>query len=113
MKEKFKINCKNCLENKMQSDKIQTTLEGDSGYSNWTVIDSGKVAFKCHGCGKYGSSDEYDKPNELDNFTIRCLQCDTFDEVEYNIQDVDGEEEETNMTCKKCGNKLEEDIDVK
>lgn len=108
MKEElFKINCKNC-----GSDKIQTTLEGDSGYSDWTVMDSGKIAFKCHGCGKYGSTYEYDKPNELSNFNIRCLKCDAVDEWDYWIANVDHNEDEvTHIECKKCGNKLLEDID--
>ena len=68
--EKFKINCISC-----GSDKIQTTLEGDNGYSDWTVMETGFVSFKCHGCGKFGSTDTFAKPNELSNFNVRCLKC--------------------------------------
>ncbi len=102
--EKFKINCKSC-----GSDKIQTTLQGASGYSNYTVMEAGKVAFKCIGCGKYGSTDTFDKPNELSNFNIRCLKCDSVDNWDYNIQDVDHEGAETSMWCKSCGNRIIEE----
>lgn len=97
--EKFKINCISC-----GSDKIQTTFEADSGYSNWTVMDCGFISFKCHGCGKFGTTDDYAKPNELSNFNIRCLKCDEENNWDYEIQDVDGEDDETHISCKKCGN---------
>jgi len=98
----FKVTCKNC-----KSDgKIQTTMESDSGYSNWTVMDNGYVEFKCHGCGKFASTDEYkDKPNnQPENFEVECNKCGS-KEWGYNIQDVDGEDEPTHILCKKCGAK--------
>lgn len=76
-------------------------MEGDSGYSNWTVMDSGAIEFKCHGCGKFASTDEYKKPNEPENFEVICNQCGSKD-WGYDIQDVDQEEEPTNIHCKKC-----------
>lgn len=101
-KEKFKINCKNC-----GSDKIQSTLEGDSGYSDYTVIDSGRIAFKCIGCGKYGSTDKYEIPNELSNFNIRCLKCDKVNYWDYWIRSVDYlDNEKTYIECKNCLNRL-------
>jgi transcription elongation factor Elf1 len=102
--EKFKVNCKNC-----GSDKIQLSLEKDGGYSNWTVMSDGKVAFKCHGCGKYGSTLDYERPNELSNFNVRCLKCDEIDNWDHSIQDVDENRGPTNITCKKCGNQQEQE----
>lgn len=94
------IVCKNpdCI-----GGRIETTMEGDSGYSNWTVMDSGFIEFKCHGCGKFASTDTYKKPNEPENFTVSCNKCGSL-EWESNIQDVDREyqEEETNIECKNC-----------
>lgn len=103
----FRISCKNpvCI-----GGRIETTLEDDSGYSNWTVMDSGKVAFKCHGCGKYGSTYEYDEPNELDNFEVICLNCPDFRQKDENwsfgIGDVDGENISTHIECKTCGQRV-------
>ncbi len=92
-----------CLNPDCIESKIQTTLEGDSGYSNWTVEDSGFVEFKCHGCGKFGSSDKYKTApnNQLSNFEVKCKLCGST-EWTPNIQDVDGEEEPTNVECKNC-----------
>lgn len=81
--------------------RIETTMSSDSGYSNWTVMDSGSVEFKCHGCGKFASTDKDKKPNEPENFMVECLKCGSI-EWEENIQDVDGYKEETNIECKKC-----------
>lgn len=100
----FSVKCKNpdCI-----GGSIQTTLENDSGYSNYTVIDSGKVAFKCHGCGKYGSTYEYDSPNELKNFGIICLNCSEYDrdkeDWSFHIGDVDEETQKTHIECNRCG----------
>ena len=93
-----KISCSNpvCI-----GGRIETTLYGDAGYSNWTVMDSGAVEFKCHGCGKFASTDTYKKPNEPDNFKVECLKCGS-EKWEENIQDVDGEDDETNIECKGC-----------
>lgn len=98
-----KIRCKNpqCI-----GGRIETTFESDSGYSNWTVMDSGYVEFKCHGCGKFASTDSYKKPNEPENFEVTCLQCGST-EWEENIQDVDCEEPPTYIECKKCHVKSE------
>jgi len=104
----FKITCKNpqCI-----GGRIETTLEDDSGYSNWTVIDSGKIAFKCHGCGKYGSTYEYDTPNEIDNFEVICLQCGDYYQRDKNwdshIGDVDNEVERSYIQCKSCGQRIQ------
>lgn len=93
-----------CLNPKCIGGKIETTLEGDSGYSSWTVMDSGFVEFKCHGCGKFASTDSYKKPNEPQNFEVSCDSCGS-KEWSPNIQDVDCEEEPTNMECDKCHKK--------
>ncbi len=73
-------------------------------------MESGKVAFKCHGCGKFGSTDEYDKPNELSNFEVVCLMCDNYNQKDNNwafiIGDVDGETQKTHIECKTCGQRL-------
>ena len=81
--------------------RIETTMEGDSGYSNWTVMDSGYVEFKCHGCGKFASTDTFKKPNEPENFEVICLRCGSENWTD-NIQDVDGDDEATNIECKEC-----------
>ena len=93
-----KVTCKNkdCI-----GGRIETTLEGDSGYSNWTVMDSGSVEFKCHGCGKFSSTDTYKEPNEPDNFEVTCVQCGSH-KWTGNIQDVDREDDETNIECEDC-----------
>lgn len=103
----FEVKCKNhdCI-----GGRIETTLEDDSGYSNWTVMGSGKIAFKCHGCGKYGSTYEYDMPNEIDNFSVVCLECREYNQKDGNwshiIGDVDGQEQRTHIECKTCGQRL-------
>lgn len=93
----FKVECKNC-----KSQDIQTTMNSDSGYSNWTVLDSGSIEFKCE-CGKFGSTDRYtDQPNnQLDNFEVTCKLCGST-EWDYEVQDVDGESDPTHIECKKC-----------
>lgn len=92
-----------CLNPQCIGGRIETTLEGDSGYSNWTVMDSGFVEFKCHGCGKFGSTDKYKNEgnNQLDNFEVKCNVCGSTEWNEH-IQDVDCEEEETCIICSKC-----------
>ena len=92
-----------CLNPQCIGGKIETTLEKDSGYSNWTVMDSGYVEFKCHGCGKFGSTDSYkDKANnQLENFEVKCNLCSSTEWESY-IQNVDEDEEETHIFCKKC-----------
>lgn len=90
-----------CLNKDCIGGRIETTMERDSGYSNWTVMDSGFIEFKCHGCGKFASTDSYKKPNEPQNFKVTCLKCGS-NKWEENIQDVDGEEEKTNIECKDC-----------
>lgn len=98
-----KIRCKNpnCI-----GGRIETTMESDSGYSNWTVMDGGFVEFKCHGCGKFASSDEYKEPNEPDNFEVTCQLCGST-EWTANIQDVEQTELPTHIECEKCGAKSE------
>ncbi len=99
-----KIKCKNpqCI-----GGRIETTIEGDSGYSNWTVMDEGAIEFKCHGCGKFTSTDTYKKPNEPDNFEVTCLKCGSTEWKEH-IQDVDEETEESNIECRNCHSKTYE-----
>lgn len=98
-----KIECKNpnCV-----SGRIETTMTSDYGYSNWTVMDDGCVEFKCHGCGKFASTDTYKKPNEPDNFRVTCLRCGS-EKWEESIQDVDGNEPPTHIKCVDCGVKSE------
>lgn len=93
------IKCKNpnCI-----GGRIETTMEGDDGYSNWTVMSDGFIEFKCHGCGKFGSTDEFKDPNELDNFEVTCKNCHSH-EWGYEIKDVDGENPPTRIICKGCG----------
>lgn len=92
-----------CLNPNCIGGRIETTMEGDSGYSNWTVLDSGYIEFKCHGCGKFASTDTYKEPNEPHNFKVTCKGCGSNEWTE-NIADVDGTMgEETNIECKKCG----------
>lgn len=92
-----------CLNPQCIESKIQTTMEGDSGYSNWTVLDSGFVEFKCHGCGKFGSTHPYKnkKNNQLTNFEVTCNLCGST-KWSANIQDVDENEEITNIECDNC-----------
>jgi len=95
----FKIKClnPNCI-----GGKIEVSIFGDSGYSNWTVMDSGAVEFKCHGCGKFASTDDYKKPNEPKNFEVTCPFCNSHN-WDYHIQDVDGESRPSSIDCKDCG----------
>ena len=97
------IRCKN---EKCIGGRIETTMQSDDGYSNWTVMDSGFVSFKCHGCGKFATTDEYAKPNEPENFEVECKMCGS-NEWSEHIQDVDGEEEPTHISCNNCGVKSE------
>lgn len=90
-----------CLNPNCIGGRIETTMCKDDGYSNWTVMDSGYIEFKCHGCGKFASTDEYKKPNDPENFRVTCNKCGS-DKWISNIQDVDSEEEETNIECKDC-----------
>lgn len=99
-----KVRCRNeqCI-----GGRIETTMEGDSGYSNWTVLDSGYIEFKCHGCGKFASTDESKKPNKPENFEVICLICGS-ENCTYDIQDVDGDDEATNIECIECHTKTYE-----
>lgn len=90
-----------CLNPQCIGGEIEVSIEGDSGYSNWTVMDSGYVEFKCHGCGKFASTDTYKTPNEPENFEVTCDKCGSKEWTE-NIQDVDEQEEDSNMECKGC-----------
>lgn len=90
-----------CLNPQCIGGRIETTMEGDNGYSNWTVMNSGFVEFKCHGCGKFGSTDTYKEPNEIKNFEVKCNLC-SATEWSAHIQDVDEENEPTHIECDKC-----------
>lgn len=92
------IKCKNpkCI-----GGRIETTMQSDEGYSNWTVMDGGFIEFKCHGCGKFASTGGHKKPNEPDNFEVTCNMCGSH-KWDYHIQDVEGAEEETHISCFNC-----------
>lgn len=94
-----------CLNPQCVGGRIETTMEGDSGYSSWTVLEDGFVEFKCHGCGKFGSTDKWKVPNELDNFEVTCNMCSSVEWEEHiqHIQDEEGDTEPTHIRCKKCG----------
>lgn len=89
-----------CLNPKCIGGRIETTLESDEGYSNWTVMSDGYISFKCHGCGKFATTESDVSPNEPDNFEVTCV-CGSH-EWEENIGDVDGFIK-TSIECKKCG----------
>lgn len=93
-----KIYCKNphCI-----GGRIETSFAGDDGYSEWTVLDPGYIEFKCHGCGKFASTNSRVKPNEPNNFEVICLKCGSTEWI-GNIQDIECDEEKTNIECTKC-----------
>lgn len=92
----FKVKC-NC-----GSEDIETTMENDGGYSNYTVMDDGYIEFKCKACGNFGSTDKEEKGgnNKLDQFTVTCISCGSTD-WSYTPGDVDGDESNV-ITCDKC-----------
>ena len=98
MKQMHTVRCKNqnCI-----GGRIETTMTGDEGYSNWTVMVDGELEIKCHGCGKFGTTDNYKKPNELNNFEIQCAGCGSHD-YSYYPQDADKDGETSHIECKKC-----------
>jgi hypothetical protein len=93
------IKCKNpnCI-----GGRIETTMSSDSGYSNWTLMDFGQIEFKCHGCGKFATTDEDAEPNEPENFEVKCKKCGSTD-WDYEIQDVECCDAPTHIFCKNCG----------
>ena len=97
----FKIKCLNpqCI-----GGRIEVSIFGDSGYSNWTVLDNGAIEFKCHGCGKFASTDDNKKPNEPANFSVTCPYCGETG-WKYHLQDVDESCEPSNIECESCGYK--------
>jgi len=105
-KENHVVFCKNpdCI-----GGKIETTLSGDVGYSNWTVMEDGAISFKCHGCGKFGSTNvwKHGHNNQLQNFLVKCLGCGS-EKWSSFIQDVDCDGEKTHMSCDECGAKTYE-----
>jgi ribosomal protein S27E len=93
-----------CLNPNCIGGRIQTTMEGDSGYSNYTVMDSGFIEFKCTGCGKFSSTDwnkKNDPANQPANFEITCNQC-GHTHWTAHVQDVDHDDPATHITCDKC-----------
>jgi hypothetical protein len=91
------------------SAPIQTTLEGDDGYSNWTVMDSGYAEFKCGKCGSFASTKWVhragivmlpDSPN--DRFSVVCASCGS-DGWSFISGDVDHEDQATAIICRGCG----------
>lgn len=94
-----------CLNPQCIGSRIQTSMTQDGGYSNWTVMSDGAVEFKCHGCGKFATTESYVTPNEPDNFQVTCDSCGS-NKWSPNIQDVDeNQEEPTNMECDQCHKK--------
>lgn len=91
-----------CLNKDCIGGRIETTMTGDFGYSNYTVMENGELEIKCHGCGKFASTDTFKEPNEMTNFKINCASCGSLD-WEYYPQDVDCDREESHIQCKKCG----------
>ena len=88
--------CKHC-----QSKNVQSTLDDWQGYSEYTILEDSKIEFKCKDCGKFGSSDDYKKPNNFDNFIVQC-KCG--EENNYTIVDTLNEDvEEVHIKCNKCG----------
>lgn len=72
----FRIKCLFC--GNYDQDKFQTTMEDDSGYSEYTIMTLGYVEFKCLICGTFGT-DDYDRKtygnNKLNMFEITCAKC--------------------------------------
>lgn len=96
----FEVICKNC-----KAKNVQSTLSDWEGYSEYTVLESSKIEFKCKDCGKFGSSDSYqDKPNnEFNNFIVQCY-CG--EEDNYEIMDtLEDDVDEVHIKCNKCGRK--------
>ena len=94
------IICKKC-----NTKNVQSTLSDWDGYSEYTVLDVAKIEFKCKDCGKFGSSEEFKKPNDFDNFILQC-RCGA--ENDYEIIDtLDDDVEKVHIKCNKCGLKSE------
>jgi Zn finger protein HypA/HybF involved in hydrogenase expression len=69
-------------------------------------MEYGNIEFKCHGCGKFASTDTCKKPNNPENFEVTCNKCDSHEWTPM-IQDVDGDyqEEATHIQCNNCKSK--------
>ncbi len=94
----FEVICKNC-----QKKNVQSTLSDWEGYSEYTILESSKIEFKCKDCGKFGSSDSDKKPNDFDNFIVQCA-CGA--ENDYSINDTLEEKvDEVHIECNKCHRK--------
>lgn len=95
----FEVICKNC-----NAKNVQSTLSDWEGYSEYTILESSKVEFKCKDCGKFGSSDYHKKGdinNEFDNFIVQC-RCGS--ENDYEIIDtLEDNVDEVHIRCNKCG----------
>jgi len=94
----FEITCKTCYE----KGKIQCDFSSDEGYSNYTVLTDGCFEIKCHTCGKFMSTDLFKKPNDKDNFTLKCIYCGGLDEWTYFAKDIDEYCDNNNITCNCC-----------
>ena len=94
----MEVICKKC-----NSKNVQSTLSDWDGYSEYTVLESSNIEFKCKDCGKFGSSAEYKKPNDFDNFIVQCY-CGAEDDYEL-FDTLDEDVEEVHIKCNKCGRK--------
>ena len=95
----FSISCKN---KKCIGGKIDILLGRDEGYSNWTVMKNGYFSLKCHGCGKFGTTNKSVLPNELYNFDVVCLECEQKNKFNFYPGDIDGEIR-PHLICTNCG----------
>lgn len=88
---------------KCGSKDIQSTLSDWDGYSEYTVLESSKIEFKCKDCGKFGSSDEYKKPNNYKDFKVQCY-CGA--ENDFSLRDtLESDVKEVHIECNKCHRK--------
>ena len=98
----FKIKCKFC--GNEEQDKFQTTINDWEGYSEYTVLETGCVEFKCLKCGTFGSTDEFKNEgnNKIDMFEITCSQCDSHNYSYKNSLD-DDKIKQPCIKCDECG----------
>jgi hypothetical protein len=100
----FKLKCKFCGNTKQK--KFQTTMTDYDGYSEYTVLSSGYVEFKCKVCGTFGTSksDSGDN-NKIEMFDVFCKKCGS---KEWTFKDTaDNGVDKPVIVCSKCGNKEE------
>ena len=99
----FRIKCKFCGNDDQK--EFQTTINDWDGYSEYTVLDSGSVEFKCLKCGTFGSTDEIKKENgsnKIEMFEITCNHCGSHN---YSYQNSLNDEsiQKPYIECDDCG----------